>query len=252
MIPEDQLIAVRREILRAIANKFGKRRRLGHRLVAHVRFQTLQLTVFHAVDLVDLTADTLRFPACASAGIHDDIHVVAVARSCNLGEVGRCHAASGFEVRTAEIDHHCDLILIIAEDFCALIAGTGCNRIVNRSGIRHCVLLLLLRFLGMIRKFSPAAAEQFGDISAAAEQTAAAASFHQEKDQKQKYNRTAAAGCCTLACTAAAGLFAGVSVLRSDRTGSESVTAAMNAGAAGSYMLFATLRTILIHIVILL
>ena len=85
------------------------------------------------------------------------------------------------------------------------------------------------------------AAEHTADI-------AGAASLQQQITDDQQQNGSAAAcRSSTLSAAGAAGSLTGITVLRADRTCSESVAAAMNAGAAARYVFFSASRAILIH-----
>ena len=65
------------------------------------------------------------FPALASSGIYDDVHVIGDSALCHLGQVIGSHAVLGLEVRTAQIYHDSDHIAAIALDHGTFVSCTG-------------------------------------------------------------------------------------------------------------------------------
>ena len=212
VIPEIKDVAVCRECFCTILNELRKSCRISHCLVAHISNKRLKPAILDAVNLVDAVADTACAPLLASAGIDDDIDVITVSCGSHLTEVRGCHAALGFKVCTAEIDHHRDGILIVAENLGVFLtrAGSNCIVIVFRS---RCDILLRLLLFGMIGELSAAvvghAAEHAADISG----TAAAFQKNQSDEHEQQCSAAACCRCTFTGTGAVSSGFTGISVL---------------------------------------
>ena len=76
VIPEDQLIAVGREVLFAPFDKAGQSLRVGHRTVPVVGDKALDGAVLHLINLVGPGADDIVLPFCAAAGVKDHIYFI--------------------------------------------------------------------------------------------------------------------------------------------------------------------------------
>ena len=94
MVPKDQFIPVRREILGAVFDKAGQRGGIRHGGGTCVLHQSAQLAaVLDLVDLVYAAADHIVFPLGRAAGIDDQVHIVAQGRFCHFHQVCCTHPA---------------------------------------------------------------------------------------------------------------------------------------------------------------
>ena len=198
VIPEDQLIAVCREFLCAVLDKLAQRRRVGHGLVAHVLFQQQHLLVLDLIDLVVGAVDAVDLPLLAAAGIDDHIDVIRIGRGEDLLQVGGSHAALGFQVRTAHIDHDGDGIGLVAENLGVFIARTGRHRRIGGIGGRKrgIVAARVLRGRAGALDRIQESADAVRTAGVIGERTAAAALEQHIADHQQR-NAAAAARCRT-------------------------------------------------------
>ena len=128
VVPEDQLIAVGRKVLRTIGDEARERVRVGHGNAAGVGIQHLQVAADHLVDLVGARADHVVVPARAAAGVDDEIHLVADVGAGHLQQVLGGHAALGLQVGAAHVDHDRDLVPASAPDRRELLPRAGGHR----------------------------------------------------------------------------------------------------------------------------
>ena len=136
VVPEDQLIPVGGIAQRAPLDKARKGIRIGHGGVAHVGREALEAAALHLIDLVSVGGNHRVVPPGAAAGIDDDADVVRELRLRHLHQVLRGHAAAGFQVGAAHIDHDGNLVVAVAADDGPLVAGALGDRIVHRRGVR--------------------------------------------------------------------------------------------------------------------
>ena len=135
MIPEDQFIPVGGEVFGTPFDKARQGFRIGHDPVAVILYKTLHTAVFGLVDLVYAGAYDAVFPALAAAGVDQDVYVSGDGRSRDLGQVRRAHAVSGFQIRSAHVDHDGDDILAVSFDLRQLLAGLCIDGGIKVSGI---------------------------------------------------------------------------------------------------------------------
>ncbi len=168
MVPEDQLVAVRREILGGPFNKGRKCCGIGHDLRTVVLYKALQLAVPDAVDLVGCTADDVVLPSGAAAGVHQQIDVVRDRCFGHFHQIGGGHRTAGFQIGAAHVDHQGDGIFAAAQDLGVLCAGTGNDVCIYGAGISLHLLGSFLR-----RRIAGLLIEIFIEISHAAAGVAA-------------------------------------------------------------------------------
>ena len=135
VIPEDQLIAVCREIRLAELDEPGQSLGIRHDAVPVVVHQTLQSSGGEPVNLVPSLADKVISPGLAAAGIDNNIDIVTQRGILHLLQIIGGHAAAGFQIRTAHIDHDGDGILVITLDLCKFVPGTRCHALIQRTGV---------------------------------------------------------------------------------------------------------------------
>ena len=135
MIPEDQLIAVGGEVLVTPLDEGCQIVGVGHGGVAGVFHQAGHLSAPDLIDLVDAAADHAVAPALAAAGIDQQIDLVADVGVEHFLQVGGTHAAAGFQVGAAHIDHDGNGVLAVAADDRALVTGALGHRTVQFGGV---------------------------------------------------------------------------------------------------------------------
>ena len=114
VIPEDQHVAVGREILRAVLDKGSKGPVIRHRLAAVFFYQWAQSAIHHLVYLIIDGGHHLVLPFSAAAGVDDQVDIVPEIRLRHLHQVAGRHAAPGLQIRAAHIDHDGHNIFSIA------------------------------------------------------------------------------------------------------------------------------------------
>ena len=125
MVPEDEHVAVGREVLAAPLDEARKVVRVGHGGGTGVLDQRLKTALRDAEDLVDLIGDRLVLPLLAAAGEDEDVHLVRELGGGHLHQILGGHAVLRLEVGAAHVDHESDGVLSVADDVGELGAGAG-------------------------------------------------------------------------------------------------------------------------------
>ena len=135
VIPEDQSLSVGGIILGAPADEGGQGLRLGHGLAAQLLFQTQHAVVLDLPDLIGLAADHIVLPLVAAAGVDDQIDLVADGGIQHFLQVCGGHAAAGFQIGAAHIDHDGHFVFAITQNAGVLVAGIGDHGGIQRAGV---------------------------------------------------------------------------------------------------------------------
>ena len=114
MIPEDQDVPIRREILLAVLDEGRQVVRVRHVALAEVAFEPPKAPGLDLVDLVHGAGNDVVLPGPAAAGLHDHVHLVGDGGLHHLAEVAGAHAVLTFKVRATHVDHDGDGVLAVA------------------------------------------------------------------------------------------------------------------------------------------
>ncbi len=128
VIPEDQFIAAGREASGAPLDVPGQVVRVCHGGAAQIPLQAHHLAILDLPNLVDGTADGGIFPGLAAAGIDQQVDAVPKLGRQHLLEIIGPHAAAGFQIRTAQIEHDGDGILAVSQQAGVFFPGAGGHR----------------------------------------------------------------------------------------------------------------------------
>ena len=139
VVPEDEHIAVRGEVLIAVADEVRERRGLRHGDAARVLHKALEAVAVRAlrklVYLVHGVGHYAVAPVGAAAGIDHDVHVAAQRGLRHLAEIGGGHAAPRLKVGAAHIDHHRGRVRPVPEDCRVARTRRGVDRGVEPARI---------------------------------------------------------------------------------------------------------------------
>ena len=125
VIPQDQFIAVRGEVLRTILDIARQIVRTCHGRRSRIFLKALDAAVHHLIDLVDLIADDTVAPVAAASRKYQQIDIASELGRSHLLQVGSTHSASGLQIRSAQVDHDRNGILAIPLDLRVFFSGSG-------------------------------------------------------------------------------------------------------------------------------
>ena len=128
MIPQDQFIAVSRKVFGTILNIACQIVGIGHGAGAGVLDQALHASAHDLIDLIDSAADDIIAPALAASRIDKEIYLASEISRDHFLQIRSSHAASGLQIRAAEVDHDRDGIFSVALDPGKLLSRSGSDR----------------------------------------------------------------------------------------------------------------------------
>ena len=135
VIPQDEHIAVSREVLGTEPDEVSQVARIGHDPVIQ-RGQPGNLPAGHdLVPLVDLVGDDGVIPFPRPAGFNNDIHVVSLVGIQHFVQVRSGHTVIGFQVRSAHVNHDGYGILAVAFQLRELIPHAADRSRVDLLGV---------------------------------------------------------------------------------------------------------------------
>ena len=251
MIPQDQHVAVRREVLCRPLDEASERRRIGHGTVTGVIHKAFEVTIGDLIDLVDAAADDIVPPLLAAAGEYDKIHLVRHVGVQHLLQIVGSHSAIGLQVRTAHVDHDSHSVFAVAKDLRELISGFRSDLSVELSyvGIRvpsvgrlRRVLVVFLRRLAVSVK----------EVSQSAQGRAASAEEQDRGNDDDLEQSAASAAASAAASDVSTGVSVGAAVAGVSAAESAGAVASMRSAAAervrsACFERFSRLRSI-VHI----
>ena len=130
MIPQDQFIAVSREVFGTELDVTRQVIGIRHGAGACVFDQALYTAAHHLIDLIDFAADDIIAPALAAARIDKEIYLTSEIGRDHFLQVRSSHAASGLQIRPAEVDHDRDGVFSVALNGRKLLSRAGRDRCI--------------------------------------------------------------------------------------------------------------------------